>query len=86
MASFEYLAMASFDLSSKSGFDMTKFVAIVSYLIVIGWCIAILLHSYNRSSSPIFHLKQSLGLILTFTLLSFIPLIGWAIGIVVFLF
>jgi uncharacterized membrane protein YGL010W len=86
MASFEYLAMASFDLSSKSGFDMTKFVAIVSYLIVIGWCIAILLHSYNRSSSPIFHLKQSLGLTLTFTFLSFIPLIGWAIGIVVFLF
>ncbi|AOW78689.1 hypothetical protein A3Q34_18715 [Colwellia sp. PAMC 20917] len=84
MTSFEYLAMGHFHIPSKSNFDMAKFAAVISYFTVIGWCIAILLYSGNRSSFSTFHLKQSLGLVLTFTLLSFIPLIGWAVSIFVF--
>ncbi|TWX57768.1 hypothetical protein [Colwellia hornerae] len=85
MTSFEYLAMGQFHIPSKSNFDMVKFVAVISYFTVIGWCIAIVLYSGNRSSFSTFHLKQSLGLALTFTLLSFIPLIGWAVSILVFI-
>jgi len=84
MASFENLAMGQFHFPSKSNFDMKKFVAVISYFTVIGWCIAILLYSNNRSSFSTFHLRQSLGLALTAALLSFIPLIGWAISIGVF--
>jgi uncharacterized membrane protein len=83
MASFEYLAMGQFHFPSKSNFDMAKFVAVISYFTVVGWCIAILLYSKNRSSFSTFHLRQSLGLALTAALLSFIPLIGWAVNIVV---
>jgi len=85
MASFEDLAMGQFHLPSKSDFDMKKFIAVISYFTVVGWCIAILLYNKNRSSFSTFHLRQSLGLALTAALLSFIPLIGWAISIVVFI-
>jgi uncharacterized membrane protein len=84
MASFEYLAMGQFHLPSKSNFNMTRIVAVISYFTVFGWCVAILLYSNNRSSFSTFHLRQSLGLVLTVALLSFIPLIGWAVSIVVF--
>jgi len=85
MASFEYLAMGQFNLPSKSQINMPKIIAVISYFTVIGWCIAILLYSNNRSSFSTFHLRQSLGLALTAALLSFIPLVGWALSIFVFI-
>lgn len=78
--------MGQFHFSSKSNFNMNKFVAVISYFTVVGWCIAILLYSKNRSNFSTFHLRQSLGLAITAALLSFIPLIGWAISILVFIF
>jgi uncharacterized membrane protein len=85
MASFEHFAMGQFLLPSKSNFVMKKLVAVISYFTVIGWCIALLLYSNNRSSFSTFHLRQSLGLALTAAVLSFIPLIGWAMSVVVFI-
>ena len=77
--------MGQFHSPSKLHFDMNKFIAVISYFSVIGWCIAILLYSQHRSNFSTFHLRQSLGLALTAALLSFIPLIGWALSIAVFI-
>lgn len=45
-----------------------KVIAIVSYLSLLGWCIAICLHSQSatKSSLAAFHLRQSLGITAAF--------------------
>ncbi len=61
--------------------------AILSYLTLIGWIIAIILHSSNRNTRlGAFHIKQSIGLIATGIALSmasfilaYIPVIGWLV-------
>lgn len=61
-----------------------KTTAIVSYLTLIGFIVAIILHSSKKTRLGTFHLRQSLGLMLTSIamifvgmLLAFIPFIGW---------
>lgn len=63
-----------------------KIIAIISYITIIGWVIALLLHQNNRSELGAFHIRQTLGLFLTGLILSFIPIIGWILGIIVFVF
>ncbi len=61
-----------------------KSVAIVSYLTLIGFIVAIVLHSSKKTRLGAFHLRQVLGFFLTgiavglaqFILL-FIPIVGW---------
>lgn len=60
-----------------SGEDKT--VAIVSYLTLIGFIVAIIIHSNKKTKLGAYHLRQSLGFILTMIAVSF------AIGIVVFI-
>jgi uncharacterized membrane protein len=69
-------------------------VAIVSYLTLIGFVVAILLHSSKKTQLGAFHLRQALGLFVTGfvnLVLAFIPVIGWIlipvvmIGLLVFL-
>lgn len=62
-----------------------KMVAILGYVTLLGWLIAILLHDKHKSSFTTFHLRQSLGLIITGGLLALIPLVGWLLNIAVFL-
>ena len=69
-------------MSSNNG----KIVAIVSYLTIIGWIIAFLLHMGNKSSLGAFHLRQALGLMLTFLVFSVIPMIGWILMLVLLVF
>lgn len=64
-------------------FDMAKAVSVISYLTIVGWLIAIALYGKHKSSSTSFHLRQSLGLIITGAILSLIPLIGWSLNFVV---
>ncbi len=64
-------------------YDMAKVVAVVSYLTLIGWLIAIALYGKHKSCFTSFHLRQSLGLIITGALLSFIPLVGWIMNVAV---
>jgi uncharacterized membrane protein len=61
-----------------------KTVAIVSYLTLIGFIVAIILHSSKKTQIGAFHLRQMLGLIL-FSLGGIIPLIGllWALFLLV---
>lgn len=74
-----------------------KTVAILSYLTLIGWIIAFVLHGNNKTRLGSYHLRQGLGLMVLVTgflffnlVLAFIPFIGWLIslctGIALFVF
>ena len=59
-------------------------VAILSYLTIIGFIVALILHSSKKTALGSYHLRQCLGLIITAIALSiggmvlvFIPIIGW---------
>lgn len=61
-----------------------KTTAIVSYLTLIGFIVAIIIHSSKKTRIGAYHLRQSLGLILTALammvagfIFAFIPFIGW---------
>ncbi len=61
-----------------------KTVAIVSYLTLIGFVIALVMHGKNKSALGTFHLRQSLGLMILAVccwvvnmILIFIPILGW---------
>ncbi|WP_221932871.1 DUF4870 domain-containing protein [Thalassotalea sp. PS06] len=56
-----------------------KNVAIIAYFTLIGWIIALIMFGQKPTRLAAFHLRQSLGLFLTGVVLSFIPLIGWAL-------
>lgn len=47
--------------------DKGKTVALLSYLTIIGWIVAIILHQDEKNKSELgaFHLRQALGIILT---------------------
>ncbi len=72
---------------STSGTD-PKVVGLVSYLTIIGWIVALILNSNNKSEFGSFHIRQSLGIILTGFVLGFvnvIPILGqivWIVGII----
>jgi uncharacterized membrane protein len=63
-----------------------KVVAIVSYITLIGWIIAIILHNQNRSELGAYHLRQSLGIMLTMIILAMIPVVGWFLNLIMFAF
>ena len=58
-----------------TGSDQGKTIAIISYLTWLGWIIALVMHSSNKSSIGAYHLRQTLMLHLTaiaFYILQFI--------------
>ncbi len=68
--------------AAATGEDRT--VAILSYLTIIGFIVALIMHSSKKTALGSFHLRQCLGLIITAIALSiagmilmFIPFIGW---------
>ncbi|MFW6450084.1 MAG: DUF4870 domain-containing protein [Nanoarchaeota archaeon] len=66
--------------------DKGHMVAILSYITIIGWIIALVLHQENKTSLGSFHLRQALLLMIVGLVLTFIPIIGWLLNIVVFVF
>lgn len=61
-----------------------KTVAILSYLTLIGFIVAIVMHGNKRTRLGTYHLRQALGLLLTAVafwmgawMLAFVPFIGW---------
>ncbi|MBL9214382.1 MAG: hypothetical protein JNG83_02785 [Opitutaceae bacterium] len=59
-------------------------VAILAYITIIGFIIAIVLHSSKKTQLGAFHLRQVLGLFVTGVafglcaiVLAFIPILGW---------
>ena len=65
---------------SRLQYDMVKVVSVLSYLTIVGWLVALVLYGDHKSSFARFHLRQSLGLVLTGAILAFIPLIGWVLS------
>lgn len=66
-----------------------KTVAIVSYLTLIGWIIALVLHNQNpenKTALGTFHLRQALGLMLLGLIFTFIPVLGWILNVGIFIF
>ncbi len=61
-----------------------KTIAIVAHLTIIGFIIALVMNSSNRTDLGSFYIRQTLGIFLV-SLVWFIPLIGWIAGIGVFI-
>lgn len=68
-----------------------KTVAILSYLTLLGFIPAVLIHGKNKTRLGAFHLRQSLGLMLTGLalipasfVLAFIPILGWLTELALF--
>ncbi len=64
-----------------------KTIALVSYLTIIGWVIAFVMHGNHKTSLGIFHLRQSaflmvigIGVYAVQFFLLFIPYIGWMVS------
>lgn len=68
--------------------DNGKTVAIVAYITLIGWIIALVMNSSNKTSLGGFHIRQALGLIIVAICVAiiriplfFIPFLGWGVGL-----
>lgn len=69
--------------------DDGKTVAIISYLTLIGWVIAYVMYGSNKQPLSAYHIRQSLGIMITgflFYILQFmlfyVPFIGWLITLI----
>jgi uncharacterized membrane protein len=74
--------------NSSSATDNGKTVAIVSYITLIGWIVALIIHSSNKTSLGAYHLRQTLGLMILIVIISIfkyltfmMPLAGWAVSL-----
>ncbi len=79
--------------AAPGGAPEDKTAAILSYLTVIGFIVAVVLHGQKKTALGAFHLRQALGIYLTGVVASvlnfalmFIPFLGWAAIMVVWLF
>src|SRR5690554_3324825 len=62
-----------------------KTIAIVSYLTVIGLIVAFVLNNEKKDHFSAYHIRQSLGLVLTsiaLSLINVIPILGWIISLI----
>lgn len=68
-----------------------KSIAIISYITIIGWIVAYVMHGNNKSQLGAFHIRQSLFLMIcgfataiAQMLFVFIPFLGWIISILLY--
>lgn len=64
-----------------SGVEDGKTIAIISYVTLIGWVVALVMNNDKKNTFAKFHIRQSLLLMLVGLVLSFIPIIGWLANI-----
>lgn len=76
-------------MTGTSGTDNGKTIAIISYITLIGWIIALVMHGNNKTQLGAFHLRQTLGIMLTGIAISilrvvlmFVPFLGGLAGTV----
>ncbi|KAA3620735.1 MAG: hypothetical protein DWP94_11855 [Flavobacterium sp.] len=58
-----------------------KTIAIISYVTLIGWIIALLMHNNDKTDFGAFHIRQSLGIICVAVALA---IVNAVVGIVIF--
>jgi uncharacterized membrane protein len=75
-----------FSESAKEVLSDGKNVAIIAHITLIGWIIALVMNSGNKTEYGSFYIRQMLGLALCGIILSFIPVIGWILSLVIFVF
>lgn len=86
-------AAQEFKEDVKEAFDPAnpesgKTVAIIAHLTLIGWIIAIIMNSSNKTEIGSFYIRQVLGIILLGIVLSIIPIvniIGWILTLVLWI-
>jgi len=66
--------------------DQGKVIAILSYITIIGWIIALIMNTSEKSKLGSYHIRQTLLLYIFAVILSWIPIVGWILGIVLFIF
>jgi uncharacterized membrane protein len=76
--------------TNPSNADSGKTIAILSYITLIGWIVALVMHGSNKTSLGAYHLRQSLGLVVIAIAsmviripLLFIPYIGWLLSMLI---
>lgn len=66
-----------------------KTVAILAYVTIIGFIVAIIMHGNKKTRLGSFHLRQVLGLIISYFVCGMcmiVPILGWIVGFCGFLF
>jgi uncharacterized membrane protein len=69
--------------SSESAVEEGKTIALIAYLTIVGLVIALVMNNDKKNTFAAFHIKQSLGIMLTgfaVGLVSWIPFLGWLVG------
>ena len=51
-------------MTQTSATDNGKTIAVISYITIIGWIIAFIMHNNNKTKLGAFHIRQMLGLML----------------------
>lgn len=72
--------MENFDSNPSSAVEEGKTIAIISYLTLVGLIIAFVMNNDKKNSFAFYHIRQSVGIMLTGMVLSFlnvIPILGW---------
>lgn len=62
-----------------------KTIAIIAYLTVIGLVVAFVLNNEKKDPFANYHIRQSLGLVLTsiaLSLINVIPVLGWIVSLI----
>jgi len=63
-----------------------KTVAIVSYITLIGWVVAFIIYGKNKTDLGAYHLRQSLGLNVTYIILLLFGIVGKILAVLVVIF
>jgi uncharacterized membrane protein len=81
---------------SDSTTDNGKMIGIIAYLTLIGWIIAFVMHSNNKTELGAFHIRQMLGIVIVGFALYICNIVldrvigtailGWVIQIAMFVF
>ncbi|WP_339831686.1 hypothetical protein [uncultured Altibacter sp.] len=72
--------------------DNGKTVAILAYITIIGWIIALVMHNDKKTDFGAFHIRQALGIMVVAVVLSIIisvvgiPILGWILQLAILVF
>lgn len=61
--------------------DSGKTVAIIAHITFIGWIVAIIMNSQNKTTLGSYYIRQTLGIWIMMILLGFIPIVGCFAGL-----
>jgi uncharacterized membrane protein len=78
--------MPSANAAAAAATTEDKTVAILSYITIIGFVAAIVIHQSRRTALGAFHLRQMLGLVLTSlagAVVGVVPILGWIVWVFV---